>query len=113
MWLCSDCSFRLWYSEGSTKGFHRAGCEPFAAELISRQYVKACHWEGELCSFTLQAALRLLQGQLLEARLIREKVMTNKRIHVSAIVLLIAAIIIDVNNNGLCPGHAPAAWVPT
>lgn len=41
--------------------------------------------------------------------------MTNKRIHVSAIVLLIAAIIIDMNNNGLCPGHAPApaAWVPS
>lgn len=29
--------------------------------------------------------------------------MTNKRIHVSAIVLLIAAIIIDMHNNGLCP----------
>lgn len=34
------------------------------------------------------------------------KVMTNKRIHVSAIVLFIAAIIIDMHNNGLCP------WCP-
>jgi len=53
--------------------------------------------------------------ELLEGRLIGEKVMTNKRIHVSAIVLLIAAIIIDMNNNALCPGHAtaPAAWVPS
>lgn len=33
--------------------------------------------------------------------------MTNKRIHVSAIVLLIAAIIIDMHNNGLCPLAAP------
>lgn len=37
----------------------------------------------------------------------RRKVMTNKRIHVSAIVLLIAAIIIDMHNNGLCPLSAP------
>lgn len=39
--------------------------------------------------------------------------MTNKRIHVSAIVLLIAAIIIDMHNNGLCPlSCASAAPVP-
>lgn len=43
----------------------------------------------------------------------RRKVMTNKRIHVSAIVLLIAAIIIDMHNNGLCPlSCASAAPVP-
>lgn len=74
--------------------------EPFAAELISRQYVRKLTEEGGSTEWQVQQYGRSC-GTLQGAH--KRKVMTNKRIHVSAIVLLIAAIIIDMHNNGLCP----------
>lgn len=70
--------------------------EPFAAELISRQYVrKLSQVQGGQ-----GRGVKQVLGELARQH---RKVMTNKRIHVSAIVLFIAAIIIDMHNNGLCP----------
>lgn len=84
--------------------------EPFAAELISRQYVRKLAEEGQATCTEYGRSCGTLQGAH-DAE--RRKVMTNKRIHVSAIVLLIAAIIIDMHNNGLCPlSCASAAPVP-
>lgn len=84
--------------------------EPFAAELISRQYVRKLAEEGQATCTEYGRSCGTLQGA---HDVERRKVMTNKRIHVSAIVLLIAAIIIDMHNNGLCPlSCASAAPVP-
>jgi len=90
-------------AKGALKDFIKLAANLLRRNWLADNMSKSSQGQGK----TLKGGGLLLAGPWRTRWLWREwernKVMTNKRIHVSAIVLLIAAIIIDMNNNGLCP----------